>query len=233
MNKYILDRFSVKSAKELDYESKVKPINNTTPSRIRVIVSKKATDCLDFLRVSIPMLFNVDPIDITSRQDAMRFSVQYLYLLAHNTGIDERNLKRKYAKFFEHTLLHADKPDEFLDLTPATAYEEPGTDEKTNLTFFATQDGAFLLLKSLYRQKGVKSNNHLVEEIIFSMAACVMAFSAGYEIKGMKACHTLDGFGGICLEYDPTIRALWEDEESHLTRSVTDLQDYQHVKRSE
>ena len=170
-------------------------------------------------------------IYMTSRQNAMRFAIQYLSSLAKQSGIiDYQNIGKKYNRYFHHILKQQNKPDEELDLTPANSYAEPDPELRTNFTFITSQDDDFLLLRKLYRQLGVKSNNHLVEEIIYSMAACIMAFSAGYSIYMLDTCITLEGFGNVCLDYNQNLNAALSSDSIRESATVTALSKYQNNK---
>lgn len=201
--------FATRSIRKHRFNHSLRETTKVAHSRVRVVISKRAIDCLDFIQASIPLFFDIDEIYVSSRQDAIRFSVQYLSAIATHVGINTKTLKKRYNNYFVQELVRDGRDTESLDLTPSPVYQAADPESKANLTFVTTQDDDFILLRQLYKLMGVKNNDHLVEEIIYSMAACIVAFSAGYTIKDMEACQVMTGFGKVCLSLDQEMIEAW------------------------
>ncbi|MES9903957.1 MAG: hypothetical protein ABW168_14940 [Sedimenticola sp.] len=171
--------------------------NNLVSSRTRVTISEHAGKSLDYIISKVPRLLNIDPSFISNRPTAIRFCIQLLAYMANIKGISMETVGNNddIDHFFVQKVIKDEFDDEILDLTPSHIF----TSQKstTNLTFVETQDDEFVLLHRIYQTKGVKSNNHLVEEIIYSVSATILAMTEGYFIEDFKKTFSLKGFGDL------------------------------------
>ncbi len=200
-NKTKINAFNSKDIRKANF-SDINKLKRLTPSRTRVTISEHAGKSLDYINFNVPCVLGLDPNFLNNRPETLRFCIQFLAYLANSLGInDSSDFHEDHVEsFFFHAVQSIEGEFEALDLSPSHNYHAP--DITTNLTFIETQDDDFLLLKSIFSTKGVRSNNHLVEEIIYSIAATVSAMKEGYYIDSLPKSFSIKGFGDLWLKHN-------------------------------